>query len=149
MTTKIEQDAKEAAAWIASALSSSGYSAHFSGPSLWEVDRFFEEHSKNGQPRPHGLLSEGLGSRIFALGAYVGEVLLREVGGAWEGNDADPQAEINLALRLTDGSQVWPVQRAMKRLTLGPEESIGAYGLALGVAVGAKPTPPKPKWRFW
>ena len=148
MTTNIEQDAREAAAWISTALSSSGYIADFSGASLWEIDRFFDEHSKDGEARPGGLLAESLGSGIFAVGAYIGEVVLREVGGAWEGVDADPEAELSLALRLRDGSQVWPVQRAMKRLKLGADEGIAAYGAALGVSVGPKP-PSKRKWRFW
>src|SRR5205809_8097205 len=110
MTTKIEQDAKEAAAWIATGLSSSGYKADFSGSSLWEIDRFFDEHSKDGQPRPGGLLAEALGSRIFALGAYIGEVLLRAVGGGWEGHDADREVERNFTLRLADCWQGWLVR---------------------------------------
>jgi hypothetical protein len=149
MVTKIEEDAKRAAAWIATALSSSGYRADFSPGSLWEVDRFFDEHTKNGRARPRGLLAEDLGQRIFALGAYVGEVLIRHAGATWEGDDNDPDGEVNLALRLRDGSQIWPVQRAMKRFQLGSEESIAPYASVLGLAVGPKPRPPKPRWRFW
>ena len=149
MPSKIEEDAKTAAAWIATALSSSGYRADFSPESLWALDRFFDEHSKNGQPRPGGLLAQDLGSRVFALGAYVGEVILRHAGGAWEGRDEDAAAEINLTLRLRDGSEIWPVQRTMKRFKLGPEEGVAAYAAALGVAVGSAPKPPRPWWRFW
>jgi hypothetical protein len=133
------EDAGAAAEWIATALSSSGYQADFSPPSLWEVDRFFDEHTKRGKPRRGGLLAENLGQRIFGLGCYTGEVIRRNLGGKWQADDADPQGEINIELHLPDGAIVWPVQRAMKRLANGPEDAIAAYGAALGLEVGSRP----------
>ncbi len=128
---KIVSDARASADWIARALTSSGYKADFYMESLREVDRFFDDHAPGGTVRPDGLLSEDLGARIFAIGSYVGETLRRQLGGDWEGDDGDPQAEINLALKLKSGPVVWPVQRAMKRLRNGKEDSIAAYGAAL------------------
>ena len=87
-----------AANWDADALSSSGYSADFSPASLWEIDRFFDGNSRDGQAVPGGLLSEDLGSRIFAIGSYVGEVIRKAKGAKWSGDDSDPQAEINVEL---------------------------------------------------
>lgn len=133
------EDAGASAEWIATALSSSGYDADFSPQSLWEVDRFFDEHTKRGKPRRRGLLAESLGSRIFALGSYIGEVIRRDLGGDWRADDADPHGEINIELHLPDGSIVWPVQRAMNRLSNGPEDGIAAYGAALGLEVGSVP----------
>lgn len=135
----ITDDAAEAAEWIATALTSSGYQADFSPPSLWEIDRFFEEHSSEGEARSGGLLSEDLGSRLFALGAYTGEVIRRDLGGVWAGDDDDPEAEINIELRLPDGSVVWPIQRAMKRYANGDEDAIAPFAGALGANVGARP----------
>jgi hypothetical protein len=135
----IVEDATASADWIASALTSSGYRADFSPGSLWEIERFFDEHAPSGRARPGGLLAENLGSRIFALGSYVGEVLRRSLGGEWVGDDADAAAEINLTLLFPDGGQIWPVQRAMKRLKNGPEDNIATYGVALGAEVGPKP----------
>jgi hypothetical protein len=132
----IVEDVTASAEWIAQALTSSGYSADFSANSLGEIDRFIDEHAPGGQPRPDGLLGDDLGTRIFSLGAYVGEVVRRNVGATWSGDDSDPEAEINVALHLPDGSVVWPVQRVMKRLQDGPEEGIAAYGAALGVQPG-------------
>jgi len=40
------------------------------------------------------------GARLFALGAYAGEVIRRAVGGTWSADDADPEAEINIELQL-------------------------------------------------
>jgi len=137
------EDAEKAAEWVATALSSSGYVADFSPRSLWEVDRFFDEQSLDGQPRPGGLLAEDLGARLFALGAYTGEVIRRDVGGEWAADDADPEAEINIELHLQGGSTVWPVQRVMKRYSNGAEDAIAPYAAALGVHVGASPPQPQ------
>lgn len=130
MGTLIE-DAGRAAEWVSAALSSSGYSADFGLGSLMEIDRFFNEHSRDGEPVPGGLLAEQFGQRMFALGAYVGEVIRRQHGGEWRGNDGDPEGEINLELHLPGGSVIWPVQRVMKRFRNGPEDGLFAYGLAV------------------
>lgn len=120
-------DASAGAEWIAKALSESGYAADFSLHSLREVDRFFDEQAPDGRALPNGLLAQHLGSRLFCIGAYCGEVIRRQAGGVWSCDERDPQAEINLTLELPDGTQLWPVQRAMKRFQLGRGESLHAY----------------------
>jgi hypothetical protein len=137
----IKEDIAAGADWISRALRRSGYRADFSPQSLWEIDRFFDEHGENGVARPGGLLSESLGSRLFSIGSYIGEVVRRKLGGEWVGDDADPQAEINVELHLPDGSRCWPVQRTMKRFKNGPEDGIVAWGLGAGLEVGPRPEP--------
>jgi hypothetical protein len=135
----IQEDIATSAAWIARALSDSGCLADFSPASLWEIDRFFDDHSRRGAARSGGLLSRDLGQRIFAIGSYIGEVARRSLGGEWIGDDADPQAEFSVALQLRDGTRCWPVQRAMKRFKNGDAERVAAWGLALGVPLGPRP----------
>jgi hypothetical protein len=142
----IVDDAKTASEWIAKALGTSEYRADFSPSSLWEIERFFEENTRNGNPTSKGLLGESFGSRVFSLGAYIGEVIIRAKGGAWRGNDEDPQAEINIELVLPDGAVCWPIQRVMKRIKNGPEDGIPAYGLGMGVTVGPRPKAARKKW---
>jgi len=127
--------------WISQALRSSGYLADFSPASLWSVDRFLDDHAPAGQPRRGGLLATDVGSRLFSLGAYTGEVLRRNLGGQWQTNDADPEGELNVALTLPVGDVVFPVQRVMKRFKNGTEDSVAAYGAALGLVVGPDPKP--------
>jgi hypothetical protein len=126
--TKIVKDTLDAANWAATALPGVGYKADFTLDSLKEIDRLFDEQAPEGTPKPGGLLSDQLGSRIFVLGAYVGEVIRRHYGGEWQGDDADPRAEINVAVRLKSGTILWPMQRVMKRFKNGPEDGIYVYG---------------------
>src|SRR5262245_57756102 len=125
---------------VAAALTKDGYAADFTPASLWEIDRFFDEQTRKGEPRRWGLLAKDTSLRLFSIGAYVGEVIRRAAGGEWEGDDEDEQAELNLALRLPDDGVVWPVQRAINRMRNGAEDGIVAYAVALGVDVAEKPT---------
>lgn len=123
----IVRDARAAADWVAEALRSSGYEADFSLGSGKEIDRFFDEQMDGpGKPAPGGLLSEDRGARLFAIGSYIGEVL-RRADGRWRWVPAkDRDDELGLGLR-RGGTQIWPVQRAVKRFEEGGENGIAAY----------------------
>ena len=111
---------------LVEAMASSGYELDGTIDSFKELDRFFEE-----QHRPGGLLDGKVGNKLFAIGCYMGQVLIARLGGTWETDDSDPMGEINIAVHLPDGSTVWPVQRAMKRFQNGAEDSLYAYGTVL------------------
>jgi hypothetical protein len=117
------------AEWIAAALGASGYAADFSVASLREVDRFVAEQSG-----PGGLLSQDRGGRLFALGCYVGQTLIKAYGGVWETDDADPQGEVNIAVRLDSGVTVWPVQRLMKLYAEGPDNALYPFAVSLAAS---------------
>lgn len=120
------QDIMTSKDWIAMALNSSNYAADFSIKSFKEIDRFFDE-----QNTPDGILSRNRGQILFALGAYIGEVIISVCGGEWLTDDNDPQGEVNIAVRLKNGTIIFPVQRAMKRYMNGKEDSIYDYGYIL------------------
>jgi hypothetical protein len=82
-----------------------------------------------------------LGGRMFGLGAYLGEVIRRSLGGTWHGHDTDPEAEINVAVDLADGKRTWPVQRVVKRFANGREDNVAHYAFSLGVDIGPRPAP--------
>lgn len=121
------QDIMTSKDWVAKALNSSNYKADFSINSLKEIDRFFDE-----QNTPDGIINRNRGQILFALGAYIGEVIISAYGGEWLTDDNDPQGEVNIAVKLKNGSIIFPVQRAMKRYQNGKEDSIYDYGYVLG-----------------
>ena len=119
------EDIPKAAKWFEEAMASSGYVLDGTLESFQELDRFIDE-----QKRPGGLLDGKAGSKLFGMGAYVGQTLIAQLGGRWETDDRDPQGEVNIAVTLSSGT-VWPVQRVMKRFSNGSEDSLYAYGAAL------------------
>lgn len=98
------QDIMTSKEWISKALNSSNYAADFSINSFKEIDRFFDEQNTSD-----GILSRNRGQILFALGAYIGEVIISVCGGEWFTDDNDPQGEINIAVKLKDGSTIFPV----------------------------------------
>jgi len=133
MPTLLE-DINAASDWIVGALNYSGYKVSMDLESLREVDRFFNEHmnDRKHKPKKGGLLADNTGTRLFALGSFIGNVLISQYGGWWITDDADPEGEINIAVQLQNGVLLWPVQRVMKRCGEGPENGIYAYGAIAG-----------------
>ena len=103
------QDIMTSKDWVAKALNSSNYKADFSINSLKEIDRFFDE-----QNTPDGIINRNRGQILFALGAYIGEVIISAYGGEWLTDDNDPQGEVNIAVQLKNGSIIFPVQHDSK-----------------------------------
>ena len=128
--SSLREDIDTGAEWIAKALLSSGYDANFTPDSIAEIERFFRDHTVGSQPRLGGLLAEGLGTRLFALGCYCGEVLRRELGGDWITDDGDPNGEVNVALKFDNEATCWPVQRMMKRLR-SEEDDLVAWAVSI------------------
>jgi len=58
---------------------------------------------------------------------------------------------LEIAVRLTSGAIIWPVQRAMKRFKNGAEDGIAGYGVGMGLQIGPRPARAerRPWWRFW
>jgi hypothetical protein len=118
-----------------------GLPRSFSPSSGWELDRFFDDQLKApGEPKRGGLLAEDVGPRLFAIGAYVGEIIRRHsTGWKWVPDKDDPDDEINLSLRRGD-EVVWPIQRVMKRYGEGEESGIAIYLVSVAeLDVGPRP----------
>lgn len=134
MSTIVE-DVRDAAVSVADIANDAGYSFDFSARSLWDVERFLDDNASGGEPKAGGLLSKDLGSRVFALGAYVGEVIREAVGGEWVSDDsADDDSTVTL--RTGAGELLWPNQQVMKRIMTGDSQSLVDYARAVGVDPG-------------
>lgn len=127
-------DIRKSTKWIIVCLNSSGYKVDMSINSLKEVDRFFIEQMDDitHESKQGGLLSKDRGARLFAIGSFIGEVIIKEYGGEWITDDNDKNGEINIAVKLSNGSTIWPVQRVIKRCLEGPENDIYNYAIVVG-----------------
>lgn len=85
-------------------------------------------------------------SVAFSMGAYVGELIVRNRGGGWT---FDHQTEAP-CIRLTSGLVCFPLNKVGKRITIGPEHSIAQFvDVALSGDLPAEarraPSPPSPQ----
>ncbi len=132
--------------WMEAVLKSDGYHTDFSPPSLWEIDRFFDDHCENGvvkEGAPFARNAEKFKHTLIVAGFYIGEVVRRHLGGQWFAPDDDTEeSAFKSSVRLPDGTECFPVQRARDRFELGAQAGIAAWGLSLGLPVGPCLNPP-------
>ncbi|KKT78254.1 MAG: hypothetical protein UW75_C0047G0004 [Parcubacteria group bacterium GW2011_GWF2_44_8] len=103
MSTLLE-DINQGSEWIVKAFAELNKSLDYSLDSLQEIDKFFDEEAENGQPKSGGVLEQGLGSKLFSIGAYVGQTLIKNCPGSeWEINDIETQGEINMQVKFKSG----------------------------------------------
>ena len=156
----LKEDIRSQAAWIVRAFKSDRLKLDYTLSSFKEIDKFFDQHSKDGKAVPHGRLSENLGPIIFSIGSYIGETFIRLIPGTeWETDDSDPEGEIKVAIKFAGGGMCWPMQKAMKRFMNGEEDSIYYYGVVMlkemsnidpaGLAEMEARMAKKPWWKFW
>jgi hypothetical protein len=65
---------------------------------------------------------QGLRIRSFAIGAYVGEVMRRRIGGHWQ-EDKSATGD-NLSLVLPSGTEAFPLSWVYKRIVNGSDDNI-------------------------
>lgn len=128
MGTLIE-DIKPSSDWIVKGFQADGLKLDYTIDSFIEIDKFFNIHAENGVAKRGGRLSKDLGYILFSLGAYIGETIIKNVPGSiWITNDDDPEGEVMITVKLPNGSEIYPVQRVIKRFENGAEDAIYVYG---------------------
>ncbi|MGW6396462.1 hypothetical protein ACWFR1_39555 [Streptomyces sp. NPDC055103] len=101
----------------------------YSATSLRIVDRLIDGLRRGGTGR------DSVAGPLLGLGAYVGEVLVRQAGAVWV--DLPPEHPLRpvfahpVGARMPDG-RIWnPLGRVVNRFERGPEESLQIYFLTL------------------
>ncbi|SFH08731.1 hypothetical protein SAMN05421739_105393 [Pontibacter chinhatensis] len=156
----LRKDIKSSSNLLVRTFKTFGKPLDYSVESLRHIESFLDKELINGQPKKGSFLSSGLGSKIFAIGAYTGEVIIKNSNGSkWETDDKDPQGEINVAITSLNGTTIWPVQRVMKRIMNGKEDDLFVYVKAAveqhmkydgEVPAGFDDVKPESKWwKFW
>lgn len=162
----LQEDIKAQSDWIVKAFAADSFILNGTIDSFIEIDRFFLHNLKDGKAKTGGRLDgKGYGSILFSIGSYVGETIIKNVPGAvWFTDDEDPQGEITVSVKFPDGTEVWPVERVIKRFQNGDEDSIYPYGYQITkdftkqsfnerfwrIMEAQQSIPPqKPWWKFW
>lgn len=159
----ILEDIPPSAEWIIKAFASENYRLDYTLDSFIEIDRFFNYHYPNGQPRKRGHFAKpGFGHILFSLGAYIGETIIKQVENAhWQPNENNPEDELNIAVRLPNDMLCFPMLRVLKRMENGMEDSIYPYGHHIinefteipfngkYWQVHKEQEETKPWWKFW
>ena len=68
--------------------------------------------------------SRGQGAAILGFGAFLGEMIRRERGGEWRDDPAQPGNVLAARVVLPDGSEVFPISKAYRRLKDGGEDRL-------------------------
>jgi len=80
--------------------------------------------------REEGVDGEGAAEALFVLGCYLGEVMVRQLGGAWAPTPRSPLRGVSpwpMVVALADGSAWDAIGKAYKRLELGDSEYLPAF----------------------
>lgn len=91
--------------------------------------------------REEGLGGEDVAEVLFVFGCYLGEVMVRELGGRWAATPLSSLRSISpwpMVVVLEDGSAWDPIGKAYKRLELGDSEYLPAYFAAAAAAAGGR-----------
>lgn len=129
-------DIKSNSEYIIKAFDSLNLKLDYSLDSLKFVDQFFDEQTEDGLPKEGSVLTLGgssFGPKIFAIGCYLGETLVKNIPGAkWNLKGfTSPQTEVEAQIILPDTSIVWPILKTIKRMRNGDEDSLYGYGQVL------------------
>ena len=113
-------------AQIAADLARQEYDAEldFSPGSLELVDSFIESL------REEGIDGEGAAEQLFVLGCYLGEVMVRHLGGSWVPTPRSPLRGVSpwpMVVALDDASAWDAIGKTYKRLELGDSEYLPAF----------------------
>ena len=106
------EEIPKAEAWLKENMERFGQPLDGTHESFAVLDVFFEEQCK-----PGGLLAgkvRYMRNQLFAVGAYVGQVLVNELGGTWVTDDKAREGEALIGVQLPDGRMARPVQRAIR-----------------------------------
>lgn len=80
--------------------------------------------------REDGIDGEGAAETLFVFGCYLGEVLVRNLGGAWVATARSPLRGVSpwpMVVALPDGSAWDAIGKAYKRLELGDSEYLPSF----------------------
>lgn len=93
--------------------------------------------------REEGVTGEDAAEALFVLGCYLGQVMVRALGGKWVATARSPLAAISpwpMVVLLPGGSAWDAIGKAFKRLELGDSEYLPAFFAHAAAGEGRPPS---------
>lgn len=116
------ENAKEYAVTIVQiAKNNSNIVLDYSPRSLFDVDKIIDSFRKEGQS------SDKISGTLFCFGCYVGEIIIKNIGGKWKKSDETPMKDVSgspIVVELPNGSIVNPVGKVKKRMDNGSVDAL-------------------------
>ena len=152
--SRLKEEIEKSSEWLIAAFKSLNLRLDYSVHSVRYIDNMIDAQFDNGKPRPGGILFENAGPKLFAISAYLGEVVIRNTPGTyWVTNDDDPEGEVNIKVVSARKVEMYPAQRLMKRINShDPDGLFGYIDAAVKKEMRESDTPivsAKPWWKFW
>jgi hypothetical protein len=91
--------------------------------------------------REQGLTGEDVAEALFVFGCYLGQVMIRGLGGRWVATARSPLRDLSpwpMVVVLPGGSAWDPIGKAYKRLELGDAEYLPAFYAAAARSAGPR-----------
>ncbi|GAA4930343.1 hypothetical protein [Mucilaginibacter defluvii] len=124
----LQKDIKSSSEWLIRALNELKKKLDYSVDSIKLIDTLIDEQFIEGIPKKNGLFSNNLGGKIFALGSYVGETIIKNTPSTtWITDDSDEKGEVSIGLLSDNGLISWPVVKVIKRIKNGQEDNLYSY----------------------
>lgn len=140
---------------VAYAQSKFGLVLDYSEQSIASLDGILSQMTTHGLLLPSEMTEEQhkrLWNLCQAIGAYIGVVIIKHLGGHWMTEDVGDK-EVTLKLMVADRITAWPHEKVWKRLTESEFDMIIGYYRGLQQLLGVEKFVPrelkKPWWKFW
>ncbi len=126
---EINQSIKYYSNWIVNCFATENLDLNFSTDSLKHLDKFIDDHSINGEPKPNGILNKNHEEILFGMGIYLGETIKKYLPGSKWLISEEENNSLTGDLILPNDAHVFPIEKIFKRFQNGSEDEIYAYGL--------------------
>lgn len=115
----IETEIREGHESLVSIFQDFGVPLDYSMESLQRIESYIEENYPRSEGGNNPFPAVRAGVKLFYLGAYLGEVLRKKVGGQWVFDERHPLGQIQAELRLSNGKTLRPIEEIMNRVEEG------------------------------
>ncbi|MFJ3672478.1 hypothetical protein ACIPSE_39075 [Streptomyces sp. NPDC090106] len=122
---------RHATAIVATAADISGAELDYSPESVVLVEDIVDGF------RAEGVTGEDMAESLVAFGCYLGEVLIRHVGGVWRPAPTAHPATVPVVVELPDAREYHPIDWVFRRLAFGADVSLRDLCAAAGTEHGS------------